>query len=127
MQVVLFDRTVPEINCDKVIVNDAQVALLATQHLLDKDKKNILLLTTEDYISVGRLRTQGYIKALKLAGIPLDNKLIIKTEDSKRSDIILPALENELKTALKESPEIDAILSVNEIYAAAAMRVIREL
>ena len=127
MPVVLFDRTVPEINCDKVIVNDAQVALLATQHLLDKDKKNILLLTTEDYISVGRLRTQGYIKALKLAGIPLDNKLIIKTEDSKRSDIILPALENELKTALKESPEIDAILAVNEIYAAAAMRVIREL
>ena len=127
MPVVLFDRTVPEINCDKVIVNDAQVALLATQHLLDKGKKNILLLTTEDYISVGRLRTQGFIKALKLAGIPLDNKLIIKTEDSKRSDIILPALENELKTALNESPEIDAILAVNEIYAAAAMRVIRGL
>jgi LacI family transcriptional regulator len=124
---VLFDRTVPEINCDKVIVNDSQVAQLATQHLLDKNKKNILLLTTEDYISVGRLRTQGYIKALKLAGIPLENRLIIKTEDSKRSDIILPALESELKTALKENPEIDAILAVNEIYAAAAMRVIREL
>jgi LacI family transcriptional regulator len=127
MPVVLFDRTVPEINCDKVIVNDSQVAQLATQHLLDKNKKNILLLTTEDYISVGRLRTQGYIKALKLAGIPLENRLIIKTEDSKRSDIILPALESELKTALKENPEIDAILAVNEIYAAAAMRVIREL
>ena len=108
-----------------MIVNDSQVAQLATQHLLDKNKKNILLLTTEDYISVGRLRTQGYIKALKLAGIPLENRLIIKTEDSKRSDIILPALESELKTALKENPEIDAILAVNEIYAAAAMRVIR--
>ncbi len=125
MPVVLFDRTVPEINCDQVVVNDEQGAMLATQHLLEQGRKNVLLVTTEDYISVGRLRTQGYVKALRNAGIPLDNSLIIKTEDSKRSDIILPALEEELKSALKNNPEIDAIFTVNEIYAAAAMRVIR--
>jgi LacI family transcriptional regulator len=126
MPVVLFDRTVPEINCDKVIVNDEQGALLATKHLIDQGKKNILLITTEDYISVGRLRTQGYLKALQKANIPLNNGLIIKTEDTNRSDIILPLLENELRTALKQNPEIDGIFTVNEIYAAAAMRVIRE-
>ena len=100
MPVVLFDRTVPEINCDKVIVNDEQGAQLATQHLLDQNRKNILLITTEDYISVGRLRTQGYVKALQQAGISLDNGLIIKTEDTQRSDIILPILEDELKDLL---------------------------
>ncbi len=126
MPVVLFDRTVPEINCDKVIVNDEQGAQLATQHLLDQNRKNILLITTEDYISVGRLRTQGYVKALQQAGISLDNGLIIKTEDTQRSDIILPILEDELRTTLKAYPQIDAIFAVNEIYAAAAMRVIRE-
>lgn len=126
MPVVLFDRTVPEINCDKVIVNDEQGALLATEHLIDQGKKNILLITTEDYISVGRLRTQGYLRALQKANIPLNNGLIIKTQDTKRSDIILPLLEDELRTALKQNPQIDAIFTVNEIYAAAAMRVIRE-
>lgn len=126
MPVVLFDRTVPEINCDKVIVNDEQGAQLATQHLIDQGRKNILLITTQDYISVGRLRTQGYIKALRNANIPLDNTMIIKTDDSKHSDIILPTLEEELRNALKIKPEIDAIFTVNEIYAAAAMRVIRE-
>jgi LacI family transcriptional regulator len=127
MPVVLFDRTAPEINCDQVVVNDEQGAMLATQHLLEQRRKNILLVTTEDYIIVGRLRTHGYVKALRNAGIPLDNSLIIKTEDSKRSDIILPALEEELKSALKNKPEIDAIFAVNEIYAAVAMRVIRTL
>ena len=126
MPVVLFDRTVPEINCDKVIVNDEQGAQLATQHLINQGRKNILLITTQDYISVGRLRTQGYIKALRNANIPLDNTMIIKTDDSKHSDIILPTLEEELRNALKIKPEIDAIFTVNEIYAAAAMRVIRE-
>lgn len=125
MPVVLFDRTAPEINCDQVVVNDEQGAMLATQHLLEQGRRNILLVTTEDYVSVGRLRTQGYVKALQNAGILLDNTLIIKTEDSKRSDIILPALEEELHAALKNNPTIDAIFAVNEIYAAAAMRVIR--
>ncbi len=127
MPVVLFDRTAPEINCDQVIVNDEQGALLATQHLLEQGRKHILLITTEDYISVGRLRTQGYVKALRLANVPLDNNLIIKTEDSNRSDIILPALEEEIRIALKKSPHIDAIFTVNEIYAALVLRVLREL
>lgn len=127
MPVVLFDRAVSEINCDQVLVNDAQGAQMATQHLIDRGRENILLLTTEDYISVGRLRAQGYVRALQQAGIPLNNDLIIKTKDSGRSDIILPALEEEIRIALKQNPTIDAILSVNEIYAAASMRVIREL
>ncbi|MDA1084285.1 MAG: LacI family DNA-binding transcriptional regulator [Bacteroidetes bacterium] len=126
MPVVLFDRTVPEISCDKVVVNDEQGAQLATEHLLAQGRKHILLITTEDYIIVGRLRTQGYVKALQKANIPLDNGLIIKTEDTQRSDIILPVLEDELRTTLKAFPHIDAIFAVNEIYAAAAMRVIRE-
>ena len=65
MPVVLFDRVVGEINCDKVIVDDFKGAYDATKLLIDKGRENILLLTTEDYINVGRLRTQGYIKLFK--------------------------------------------------------------
>jgi len=125
--VVLFDRTVPEINCDKVIVNDEQGAELATQHLINQGNKHILLITTEDYISVGRLRTQGYIKALQKNEMPLENGLILKTKDTNHSDIILSVLEEELRAAFRQHSKIDAIFAVNEIYAAAAMRVIREL
>jgi LacI family transcriptional regulator len=34
------------------------------QSLIDKGKKKIALVTTVDYVSVGKLRTDGYIKAL---------------------------------------------------------------
>ena len=53
MPVVLFDRVVSEIECDKVIVNDFKGAYDATKLLIDKGRENILLLTTEDYINVG--------------------------------------------------------------------------
>ena len=52
MPVVLFDRVVGEINCDKVIVDDFKGAYDATKLLIDKGRENILLLTTEDYINV---------------------------------------------------------------------------
>ena len=127
MPVVLFDRTVPEIVCDKVVVDDTQGAYNAVMHLFERDRKNILLLTTEDYISVGRLRTQGYFQALQEKGIPLNNDLIIKVVDHENSDIIMSQLEADILKAFEQHPNIDAIFAVNEIYAAAALRVVRKL
>ena len=77
MPVVLFDRVVAEIECDKVIVNDFKGAYDATKLLIDKGRENILLLTSEDYINVGRLRTQGYIKAIQDNGLSLENLSLI--------------------------------------------------
>lgn len=61
----MFDRITNEILCDKVIIDDELAALNATQYLIDKGFKKIALLTTVDYVSVGKLRTEGYIKTLK--------------------------------------------------------------
>ena len=127
MPVVLFDRVVAEIECDKVIVNDFKGAYDATKLLIDKGRENILLLTTEDYINVGRLRTQGYIKAIQDNGLSLENHLIIKVEDTQVSDDVLPELESSIVDAFKKNNKIDGIFAVNEIYAGAALRVLRKL
>ena len=127
MPVVLFDRVVPEIECDKVIVNDFKGAYDATKLLIEKGRENILLLTTEDYINVGRLRTQGYIKAIQDNGLSLENHLIIKVEDTQGSDDDLPELETSISEAFNKNNKIDGIFAVNEIYAGAALRVIRKL
>ena len=120
MPVVLFDRVVAEIECDKVIVNDFKGAYDATKLLIDKGRENILLLTSEDYINVGRLRTQGYIKAIQDNGLSLENHLIIKVEDTQVSDDVLPELESSIVDAFKKNKKIDGIFAVNEIYAGAA-------
>ena len=127
MPVVLFDRVVAEIECDKVIVNDFKGAYDATKLLIDKGRENILLLTSEDYINVGRLRTQGYIKAIQDNGLSLENHLIIKVEDTQVSDDVLPELESSIVDAFKKNKKIDGIFAVNEIYAGAALRVLRKL
>ena len=128
MPVVLFDRVVGEINCDKVIVDDFKGAYDATKLLIDKGRENILLLTTEDYINVGRLRTQGYIKSIQDNGLSLENHLIIKVEDPySSSDESMPELEHSIEEAFSKNEKIDGIFAVNEIYASAALRVMRRL
>ena len=127
MPVVLFDRVVSEIECDKVIVNDFKGAYDATKLLIDKGRENILLLTTEDYINVGRLRTQGYIKAIQDNGLSLENHLIIKVEDSQGSDDDFPELENSIAEAFNKKCKNDGIFVVNENFGGACLRVLRGL
>ena len=126
MPVVLFDRTTDQIDCDKVVVDDSEGAYQAVNHLIIKGRKNILLLTTQDYITVGRLRTQGYIKAIQDSGLVLDNEFIVKVIDNKNSNSALPNLEEQIEKIISKYPQIDAVIAVNEIYAAAALRVFRQ-
>ena len=51
--------------------------------LIDKGFKKIGLISTVDYVSVGKLRTEGYIKALKNNDIKVEENLIIKIEDTE--------------------------------------------
>jgi len=123
--VVLFDRVINDVKCDKVIVNDKQAAKEATQALIDDKRNNILLITSEDYVSVGNLRTEGYLEALKDNDITPDSDLIIKVKDKKGSQLEMSFLENELEKVLKLK-KVDAILGVNEIYAGSALKVLKK-
>ena len=126
MPVVLFDRVFNDLKCDKVIVDDKGGAEAATTFLIEKGRKNILLLTTQDYISVGNLRTQGYLEALKKQHIIADNNLIIKVIDNKNSEQEMFDLEWQIENLLDQEIHFDGIFAVNEIYAASAMKVMRK-
>ena len=76
MPVVLFDRISNDILCDKVIIDDQLAAYEATHFLISKGLKKIALLTTVDYVSVGKLRTDGYLNVLHDHGIEVDENLI---------------------------------------------------
>jgi LacI family transcriptional regulator len=54
MPVVMFDRVTNEILCDKVIIDDKMAAYEAVQTLSIKGRKKIALVTTVDYVSVGK-------------------------------------------------------------------------
>jgi LacI family transcriptional regulator len=119
MPVVMFDRVTNDILCDKVIIDDNLAAFNATQFLIDKGFKSIGLITTIDYVSVGKLRTDGYHKALLANDIPLDENKILKIEDTNNfEDAVFDLIKNN---------DLDAIFAVNEIFAVTAIKVARKL
>ena len=126
MPIVMFDRVVSEINCDKVIVDDYKGSVKAVNKLIEKGCENIALITTMDYVSVGKLRTHGYLEALEANKIVPDSNLILKIDDSL-VDENLEDLENEIELFFKSNNEIDGVFAVNELYAVTAMKVARKL
>ena len=119
MPVVMFDRVTNSILCDKVIIDDSLAAFHATQFLINKGFKKIGLLTTVDYVSVGKLRTKGYRKALSSNDISLDENLILKIED-------IDNYETQIQSFI-ENNAMDAIFAVNEIFAVTAIKIITRL
>ncbi len=115
MPVVMFDRVTNDILCDKVIIDDNLAAFNATQFLINKGFKKIALITTIDYVSVGKLRTEGYLKALINNDILIDENLILKIEDTENFE---SSIEN-----LILNNEIEAIFAVNELFAVTAIKI----
>lgn len=118
MPLVMFDRVIEEINCDKVIIDDMLGAKKAVQHLLDIGCKRIGLITTIDYVSVGKLRTKGYREALNESNIQIDESLILKVEDFDKS-------ESEIQSFLMNK-NVDAVFAVNEHFAIYAIKALKE-
>jgi len=119
MPVVMFDRVTNDILCDKVIIDDNLAAYNATRFLIEKGFKNIALITTVDYVSVGKLRTDGYIKALINNDIKVNENLILKIEDIDNSELLIEELI--------QNNEIDAVFAVNELFAVTAIKAVNKL
>ncbi len=119
MPVVMFDRITNDILCDKVIIDDNLAAFEAVRDLIKKGFKKIALITTVDYVSVGKLRTEGYRKALRNHEITVDEDLILKIEDTENCDDQIEALINKTRP--------DAIFAVNELFAVTAIKAAKKL
>ncbi|SDS23169.1 LacI family DNA-binding transcriptional regulator [Winogradskyella sediminis] len=127
MPIVMFDRVVSDIKCDKVIVDDFNGAKNAVNKLIANKCKSIALITTRDYVSVGKLRTQGYIEALQEHHITPQAELILKMDDTLDYEVHLEKLEAEIEQLFKAHEKIDGVFAVNELYALSAMKVARKL
>lgn len=113
--IVMFDRVADGINCDKVVVDDFDSSYDATNHLIKLGSKKIALLSTINNLSVGKLRVEGYKKALADANIKLDENLILLETEIDVFDVKLQKLFSE--------KEIDAIFALDEHSATSSMKI----
>ena len=119
MPVVMFDRITNDILCDKVIIDDVFAAQNAIQFLIDKGLKKIGLISTVDYVSVGKLRTDGYCKALKKNDIAANESYILKIEDIENCEL-------QIETFIQQN-NFDGLFAVNELFAVTAIKSITKI
>ncbi len=114
LPVVMFDRVSDVINCDKVVIDDFGAAYEATKHLLNEGRKQIVLLSNIEELSVGKLRVNGYLKAIEEASgyksVPI--LVHIRSNDD---------LEASIDAMYKQYPKLDGILSVDNTTGVVAL------
>ena len=117
--IVLFDRVTSEIDCDKVVLNDKEIAREAVEHFISAGLKNIALVTTEKYFNVSESRRYGYLDALEAHNIKIEENLILTLPHDMENDSLI--------TEFFQKNKVDAVLCVNEIFAIQSMSIIQNL
>ncbi|MDC0870783.1 LacI family DNA-binding transcriptional regulator [Flavobacteriaceae bacterium] len=107
---LMVDRTVNSINCDKVLVDDYNAIFNAVSDLIFEGKKSIALVSSINNLNVGKLRTKGYLAAIQ----------------NKQEPIVLEGQEGYIESELSkliESNKIDVIMALDQESSLAAFRI----
>ena len=101
-----------------VYIDDYAEAYRAVKMLTDRGHKKIAVLLgdTNDH-SISELRYKGYCDALRDAGIPLDNELVIETKSFNMNDAY-----SATKALLQKRRDFTALFSIADAMGIAAMK-----
>jgi DNA-binding LacI/PurR family transcriptional regulator len=117
ISLVFFDRICGDLDTDKVIVDDEEGAYKAVKHLIDTGCKNIVHFAGPPNLSIGKNRRDGYERALREHNIPLNSDNIMRCDSMEDAANLVPGL-------LKRVHKPDGIFAVNDLTAAAAMKIV---
>ena len=112
--IVMFDRIADEVVCDKVIVDDYESAINATEHLIKTGCKKIDLLSSINDLIVGKLREKVFFKAMASNGLEVDKNLVVLTNNMDEFD------EKINDFFIKNKP--DGVFALNEHASVTAMK-----
>jgi LacI family transcriptional regulator len=116
---VFFDRVCETLQTSKVVVDDFEGAVAATQYLIDTGCHRIAHIAGPENLAICRKRKEGYLSALTNNGLPIDESLIVECNlDQHDAMNITEKLLN-----LSEKP--DAIFAVTDPVAIGAHIAIR--
>ncbi|MFT3827149.1 MAG: LacI family DNA-binding transcriptional regulator [Chitinophagaceae bacterium] len=116
---VFFDRETPEMATARVILDNADGAMQATEHLLQQGRKRIAFLAGPSTLSISNKRKEGYLAALKKHKVKVDESLIIHCDFNQQYAQV--ATEELLKN--KKRP--DGIVTISDRIAIGAMLAIK--
>ena len=101
-----------------VDVDNAKGGYLATKHLIDSGCKNIVTITGDLKLQSGRDRLDGYEKAIRSAGLKINDQLII------HGDYTQSKAEELIRQLLKKKIKFDGVFAGNDLSALGAINVL---
>lgn len=116
---VFYDRIVPGLFADQVIIDDFDAAYRATRHLVESGRKRIAHFAGPQKLLIGQHRKEGYLKALKEAYLDIDDELIIEADSFEKARLAVLKLINSGK-------KFDGIFAVNDLTAIGAMQTLQK-
>ena len=116
---VFYDRVVPGIAADQVIIDDFDAAYRATRHLIDSGRTRIAHLGGPMALLIGQNRKNGYLKALNEEGITVDEDLILEADSFEKARMAIMKLINQKK-------KFDGVFATNDLTAIGAMQTIQK-
>ncbi|MEA1887037.1 MAG: LacI family DNA-binding transcriptional regulator [Bacteroidota bacterium] len=118
--IVFFDRISTEVESDRVVVDDAEGAYMATKHLILEGRKRIAHLSGPANLVISKDRIDGYIRALNEFQCNVTEENIVKCDQIQEAEWIVPSL-------MKRTPPPDAFFCVNDFTAAQTLKIVKKL
>ncbi|MBF8186724.1 LacI family DNA-binding transcriptional regulator [Nonomuraea sp. K274] len=120
---VLLGERVYEGPADHVVVDNVAAARKATLHLAALGRRRIAAIGAQDDAAAesSRLRLAGYRQALREAGLPADDRLVVPVRDYHRADGA-----HAMARLLDSGQTPDAVFCFNDLLALGALRTLLE-
>ncbi|HOP82018.1 MAG TPA: LacI family DNA-binding transcriptional regulator [Fervidobacterium sp.] len=109
-----------ELKLPEVHTDDVTGGFLATDYLIKKGRKRIVLLNGLSYKSVAQMRFEGYVNALRDNGIKYLDELVYEIPEGVESAY------NKTKELLLSGLRFDGMFCFNDIFAIGAIEALKE-
>lgn len=118
---VFFDRILDGSEVSAVVVDDFLGAYQATKHLVDQGRRRIAHFGGPQHLNIYKDRFRGYCQALHEAGLPLEEELVVLSNDMSLNDGTVGIQQ---LLALSQPP--DAIFSSGDFTAVGALQALKK-
>ncbi|PTN08155.1 LacI family DNA-binding transcriptional regulator [Mangrovibacterium marinum] len=120
LPLVFFDRVVPVVEADCVVIDDEEAAYKATRHLIENGRKRIAHFSGPRHLQISTNRKNGYLRAIREAGLKEDADLIMEADNFEKANNAVRMLADHNKLP-------DGIFATNDLTAIGAMQAAQKL
>jgi len=117
---VFFDRVVPEIEANKIVIDDFMGGFRVTQHLIDQGYKRIGHMAGPQNLQTYSNRREGYLAALAKNGITYDEALVVTNSLTSEDGV------SAVQQLLDQATPPDAIFCGNDTTALSSIIYLKE-